>query len=123
MIAALAPEEVDHRLADAFNARDLEAIVALYEPGATFIVQPGQSVTGQSAIRAAVQGLLALKPDLRLEVTRVLQAGDVVLLSSKWTLSGTGPDGKPVLMSGNGVEVVRRQPDGTWRYVIDNPWG
>jgi hypothetical protein len=28
-----------------------------------------------------------------------------------------------VSMSGQGREVVRRQPDGTWRFVIDAPNG
>jgi hypothetical protein len=28
-----------------------------------------------------------------------------------------------VSMSGNGIEVVRRQSDGTWLFVIDNPAG
>jgi ketosteroid isomerase-like protein len=52
-----------------------------------------------------------------------VHSGDVALLRSKWSLAGTGPDGKPVAMSGNGTEVVRRQADGTWLFVIDNPAG
>ena len=109
------PEDVDQQLAEAFRARDLEAVVMLYEPGATFVAQPGQSMTGQAAIRAAVQGFLALQPDLRIKVTRVIRSGDLALLSSTWTLAGTGPDGEPLQLSGIGAEVVRRQPDGSWR--------
>ena len=118
---ARTPEEVDRCLAEAFRAKDLEAILALYEPGATFIAQPGQPVTGLAAIRVAIQGLLSIKPHLQLEVTRVLQAGDIALLSSTWTLTGTTPEGNALTMSGNGMEVVRRQSDGTWWYVIDDP--
>ncbi len=119
---ARTPEEVDRCLAEAFRAKDLEAILALYEPGATFIAQPGQPVTGLAAIRVAIQELLSIKPHLQLEVTRVLQAGDIALLSSTWTLTGTTPEGNALTMSGNGMEVVRRQSDGTWRYVIDDPY-
>ena len=119
---ARTPEEVDRCLAEAFRANDLEAIVALYEPGATFVVQPGQPVMGVAAIRAAIQGFLAMKPDLHLDVARVIRSDDMALLFSTWTLTGTGPDGKPLRMSGKGVEVVRRQSDGTWRYVIDDPY-
>ena len=33
------------------------------------------------------------------------------------------PDGNEIPMQGKGTEVLRRQPDGNWRCVIDNPWG
>jgi uncharacterized protein (TIGR02246 family) len=121
-MAARKPEECDYLLTEALNAGDLEAAVALYEPNASFVQEPGKVVTGRAAIREVMQGFLAVKPKLTIEATAV-QSGDVALLRSKWSLNGTGPDGKPVTMSGNGIEVVRRQADGTWLFVIDNPNG
>ncbi len=32
-------------------------------------------------------------------------------------------DGNPVELHGTTSELVRRQPDGTWKYVIDHPFG
>ena len=120
-VSARTPEDVDRLLAEAFRRNDLEALVALYEPGATLVAQPGQAVTGQTAIREVLQGFLALSPTLELEVIGTLRSGDVALLCSRWTLTGTTPDGQPVRLSGRGAEVVRQQADGSWRYVIDNP--
>jgi len=55
---------------------------------------------------------------------RVLaNAGDIAMVSSKWTLKGTAPDGTAVDLSGESVEIVRRQGDGTWKFIIDSPWG
>jgi uncharacterized protein (TIGR02246 family) len=116
------PEECDTLLAEAVNRGDLEAAVALYEPNASFVQEPGKVVTGHAAIREVMQGFLAVKPKLTIEVNAT-QSGDIALLRSKWSLSGTGPDGKPMQMGGNGTEVVRRQADGTWLFVIDNPAG
>ena len=67
---------------------------------------------------------LAIKPKFTIEV-KAVQSGDggLALLRAKWNATGTGPDGKPMTVSGNSTEVVRRQPDGTWRFVIDNPHG
>jgi len=32
-------------------------------------------------------------------------------------------DGKAVTRSGIATDVARRQPDGTWLIVVDNPYG
>ena len=45
------------------------------------------------------------------------------LIGSDHTITGTRPDGKRISSSARGTEVVRRQADGTWRFVIDNPTG
>jgi uncharacterized protein (TIGR02246 family) len=118
------PEECDTLLIEAANRGDLEAAVALYEPNASFVQDSGEVVTGLAAIREVMQGFLALKPKFTITV-KAVQSGDggLALLRAKWSMTGTGPDGKPVTMSGNSTEVVRRQSDGTWRFVIDNPHG
>jgi ketosteroid isomerase-like protein len=42
---------------------------------------------------------------------------------SDWTLTGgTDPDGNPVELSGRATEVLRRQDNGSWLVVIDDPW-
>ena len=33
---------------------------------------------------------------------------------------GPGPDGQPVVRAGFFLTIWKRQPDGTWRYVMDN---
>ena len=116
------PDEADLLIIEALNAGDVEAALAFYEPGATFVPELGKAATGTSAIREVLNGFLALKPRLTIEVPQVIESGDLALLCSRWTLKGTGPDGNPVDMAGQGAEVVRRQADGTWRFVIDNPF-
>jgi uncharacterized protein (TIGR02246 family) len=121
------PEEVHRLWAEAFSAHDLEAVMALYEPEAT-LIPPGQEVpnlilTGAEAVREHLSGLLALKPKFELEFKKAVQAGDIALLFSEWTLSATDPDGNAVEMEGRTSDVVRRQPDGSWLVVIENPSG
>lgn len=123
MMAARSPEEVHQQFAKIMNAGDVEALVALYESEAKLVPQPGQVATGKDAIRAALQSLLGLKPQIHIETRNVIQAGDLASLRSRWRLAGVGPDGRSVETVGNGTEVIRRQADGTWLLVIDNPFG
>jgi len=106
----------------AFNTGDIAQMLALYEPDAVLVPQPGQVVHGLAAIREALEGFFALKLPIRLERKRVLVMGEIALVASSWKLSGTGPDGSAVDLGGNTTEVIRRQADGTWRYVIDAPF-
>ena len=118
------PAEAHALFQKAFNAGDLQGLVALYEPDAILIPQPGsEPVQGIQAIRATLEGFLALKGKIELETKHVVRHGDIALLRGAWRLKGTGPDGKPVEMAHASAEVVRRQPDRSWRYVIDHPFG
>ena len=118
------PPESAHRLfEDRFNAGDLDGMLALYEDGATFVRGANDYVQGKAALGEGLQAFLGTRGKIRLETRYAVQHGDLALLSNQWTLTGTGDDGQPFTSTGRTVEVVRRQPDGRWLYVIDHPWG
>lgn len=116
------PEDIHHAFTEAFNAGDLDALMSLYEPSASLAPAPGKVVTGTEAIRNALTGFLAVHGKMTIVTQRVVPAGDVALLHGTWTLVGTGADGKPVELAGRNSEMVRRQADGSWLFVIDNPY-
>ncbi len=120
---ATSPEELHERWVDGVNRGDLDALAALYEPDAAFVVRPGETVVGLAAVRDATAGLLALRPRATLEPLFVVRTGDLALLISRWHLTGTGPDGAAMEIGGQTSDVARRQRDGTWLFAIDNPWG
>ena len=119
---ATRPSDLHPLFVEAFNARDADALVALYEPDAVLVPEPGTTVSGHAAIREALGGFLALKGTIRLDTIRVYEADALALLHGQWTLNGTGPDGSPVELQGRSSEVVARQPDGSWLYRLDNPF-
>ena len=117
------PEDCDLLVAEYINTGNVEAAVALYEPTATFVTGPGKTVTGHDAIRALMTEMMAGKPHVEMKVPICVVSGELALLVSDYTVTTTGPDGKPSSMSARGTEVVRRQADGTWLFIIDNPTG
>jgi len=117
------PEQVLKSIVDGINAGDLDALLPLYEPDAAFAIRPGSLNHGLHGVREALAGFIAMKGKLDLEVTKVLQASDVALVTTVWSFAGTGPDGQPVMLAAQSADVLRRQADGSWCLVIDNPWG
>jgi ketosteroid isomerase-like protein len=95
----------------------------LYENEAAFATEPGSLAHGPAGIAEALKGFISMQGELDLQVTRVLEADDLALVIGVWSFNGTGPDGQPVRLAARNADVLRRQPDGTWRFVIDNPWG
>jgi uncharacterized protein (TIGR02246 family) len=117
------PGDMHQEFARHFNSGDMDSLIALYTPDAALVPQPGQVVKGQAAIREALQGFLALRGKIELETIYVVEAGDTALMRGQWRLTGTGPDGQPVALSGKSNEVLRKQPDGRWLYAVDHPYG
>lgn len=117
------PEDLHREFRNAFNAGNLNAVMALYEADATLVPQPGQTTSGHQANREALQQFIGLKGRIEMTTVEVVRAGDLALLRGEWRLNGTGPDGKPLTLGGKNVEVARRQQDGGWLFAIDHPYG
>jgi uncharacterized protein (TIGR02246 family) len=118
---AQTPEDVDRLFGEYVNAGDAEALVALYERGATLLTDSGPA-TGHAAIREWAAGFLAMKPKIQMSVDKVVEGGgDVAAVYNNWKLTASGPDGATFELAGRATEIVRRQADGTWLFVIDDP--
>jgi ketosteroid isomerase-like protein len=111
------PEQVSEALVASLNAGDVDAVMGLYEEGAVFVDLEGD--VGGGAIRAAHERFLADGNSLRLDRCAGFEAGDIALVHWAWTV--TLRDGSS--LQGVSAEVLRRQPDGEWRFVIDNSDG
>lgn len=119
----MTPEEVLHSVVEGISTGNLDALMMLYETDACFASQPGQLAKTPEAIHQSLRSFIDLNGKLDLKVKRVLQSSDLALVISEWSVSGTGPDGKHVNMATKSADVLRQQADGSWRFVIDNPWG
>jgi ketosteroid isomerase-like protein len=94
-----------------------------YEPDAVLVARPGLPMTGATARIAAHNHLLAFGLPMQARTRRVYAAGDLALLIVDWSIAGTSRQGYPIDLRGTATDVIRRNPDGHWRYVIDNPFG
>lgn len=104
------PDDLGRLFVERVNAGDLDGLVALYEPDAVFAFPPGERQVGHEAIRAALAPVLAARPQLAPGVPApALVQGDLALTSTRLESGAVT------------AEVARRQPDGTWLWVLDQP--
>lgn len=106
-----------------FNAGDISSLISLYETEACFVSQAGEVAKGIENIRQRLQSFINMNGKIDSKVNGVIHTNDIALVNTEWSFNGSGPDGKSVTIIGKATDVLRQQSDGTWRILIDNPWG
>jgi ketosteroid isomerase-like protein len=118
--AATSPEGLARLFVDFLATGDLDGLVSLYEPTATFQPEPSQLVSGTAAIRESLRKFVEAGARISLDPRKLHLVGDLALMSSRAKVEGLLPDSK--LLATTTTEVARRQPDGRWLYVVDDPF-
>lgn len=110
--------ETINSMTSAFAAGKIDDVMETYEPGAVVLAEPGQPVSGEAELRAMFAAFVASGVNFTYGAHDVVVAGDTGLHLMSWTVPG--PDGPITALS---VAVLRRQPDGSWKMIIDHPFG
>ena len=108
---AMKPEDLTRLFVERANAGDAAGIAALYEEDAVMAYPPGEVTVGRAAIRELWEQVLAHRPHFEPEPPLpTLISGDIALTSTP-----------PKDGAGARAQVVRRQPDGSWLRLLDQP--
>lgn len=102
---------------------DIDGVLATYEAGAAVMFEPGAAVSGREAFREVFSQIAAARPEVSYAGHEVHVVGDLAIHLAPWSMTGETSDGEAITQGGLSVAVLRRQPDGEWRLVIDNPYG
>jgi uncharacterized protein (TIGR02246 family) len=121
---ATSPEHLMSLFAQRAAAGDVDGLLALYESGAAFEPQLGTVLRGADQLRAALTAFAAMRPRIQYtgEADCVIVDG-IAIVANTWTVTGDLPDGGIHREAGLSADVLRRQPDGSWLILIDQPRG
>jgi uncharacterized protein (TIGR02246 family) len=117
-VAVSKPTDIHAAVEQAFNAGDLDGLVGLYEKDARMVTPGGSVAEGVDAIREQWTGFLAMNGRMTLRTRFAVEMDDIALLRNDWSFASNDAQ-----LASSAAEVVRRQSDGAWRYVIDHPFG
>jgi ketosteroid isomerase-like protein len=119
-LGASQPSELIRAFVEHFNAGDLDGLLDdCYDDDITLLIPGSPVVTGKDGVRVVLEGFLAMKATMTLLGSTQVVNGDIALSTDHWRLEPA--DGDPV--EGKTADVLRRQSDGSWKYVIDSPFG
>jgi ketosteroid isomerase-like protein len=106
----------------AFNRRQLTEMLALYESDASLALVDGPPVSGHAAIARAIAPFMARGLTLLLRPSTIIETEHGLALAiSDWTAHGEADGGERLRLFGTSHVVMRRQRNGGWRYLIDDP--
>ena len=104
------------------NAGDLDSVLELYESEARFVAPSGEMSVGRDRIREVIAELVQSKTKLTSRVVKAITLDNTTLLYTDF-------QGQPSMIREietievrfKAIELVRRQPDGTWKFIVGDP--
>lgn len=106
-----------------FNTRNLDILVNGYAEDAVLDLGGEQSARGHKEIRTVLENFLAAGLPIVVKPHRATVTGDHAIVVFDWSITGAAPDGSPVAMGGTAIDLLRKDANGTWRQLIDLPFG
>ena len=122
-MVATTPQEAVEMLDQAFNQGDLAAVLSFYEEAAVVITEPGKTARGQDELRMFFERVMQSGASAKQLKTHVIEADGVALFLSRWTLHVRNNNLDSASRIFTATTVFRRQPDGSWKALIDNSLG
>lgn len=103
-------------------AKNVDQAVSYYAADAVLMTPGAPTATGRDAIRSAFTGMMAL-PGFALTFApdKITVGGDLAYEIGSYALTMNDKAGKPQTSNGKYVVVWGKQPDGSWKVVLDAP--
>lgn len=113
---AKSPEEICGLFQQYMAQGDIDGLLSLYDPEAVMLDKSGEVKQGEEGLRENLTPFATAKARFDFIIKQVIQTADIALMHTRWNVSG------PQTMTVYAIEVARRQPDGTWRWLIGDPF-
>lgn len=123
MTLASGPEHAVEAMDRAFNEGDLATLLSFYEDAAVVVADPSRIIRGKDALKTFFEDAMRSGASAKQIKTRVIEAEGVALFLSRWTLNSNPDEINAAPRTFVATTVFRRQPDGSWKALIDNPFG
>lgn len=121
---AMTPGEVVSNLELFFAKKDVDAMMSLYREDSVMVSKSGfETVTGLDSIHSILEGFANNGENVKITLRTLYQNGNTALVIVDWSLNSRNENGNVIKISGTATDVLKQDVDGSWYYLIDNPYG
>ncbi len=114
---AKSPEEICSLFRKYMAEGDIDSLLGVYDDDVVFMNQTGELKKGKEGIREELMPFAEQKADFSYQILQVIRADNIALMHTRWNVPSV--QGPKELYA---IEVARRQPDDSWRWLIDDPF-
>ncbi len=111
------------RMTEAFQNKDIDSVMACYEPNAVVVFEPESPVSNRNTLEEMFTGMSMANPKFTYSGHEVFISGDIATHIAPWEMTAKSPEGNEIKQNGLSIAVLRKQEDGEWLMIIDNPHG
>jgi uncharacterized protein (TIGR02246 family) len=122
-MVAKSPEQAVELLDQAFNAGNLEKILSFYDDAAVVVTEPGKTARGSAELRSFFEQVIQSGGTAKQLKADVIEADGIALFISRWSFHVPNANPESASRTFVATTVFRKQPDGDWKILIDNPFG
>ena len=122
-MVANSPQHAVELLDHAFNHGDVDAVLGFYESSAVVVTEPGRLARGTDELSSFVKRVMLPGASANQLRTHAIEADGVALFLSRWTFRAVSANPDATSQTLVATTVFRKQPDGKWKILIDNPYG
>ncbi|MCT3897468.1 DUF4440 domain-containing protein [Elizabethkingia anophelis] len=101
---------------------DLQGALSCFGEDAIYIERDGKEISGLQNIKKSMVQLCTWKPEIVGSKHKVTIVGNLAIWIDKYSLKAIMPDGNPIEMSGATSCIMKKNDQGIWLWLVDNPF-
>lgn len=101
---------------------DLQGALSCFDQEAIYIERDGEEISGLQNIKKSMAYLCTWKPEIIGSKHKVTIVGNLAIWIDKYSLKAIIPDGSLIEMSGATSCIMKKNDQGIWLWLVDNPF-
>ncbi len=106
-----------------FQEKNINGVMSCYEPNAVVVFEPETPIFDTNVLKEMFTEMSMANPVFSYSGHEVFITGNIATHIAPWQMTAKAPDGTEIKQSGLSVAVLRKQKNGQWLMILDNPHG
>lgn len=111
------------KMTTSFNNKDIEGVMSTYESNAIIMFEPETPTSDEATCKKMFQGFFQMNAKFTFYGHEIYITDNIATHITPWKMTATAPDGSVINQKGLSVALLRKQTNGEWLMIVDDPYG